>query len=392
MKIIKILVVQQTQAVWHKAGCSPAESPVGLSSVRTRANICVPPPCAKPLPVSCNRTNQAYNMKLKLINLIFVTLFPNLIFGQFYPKYEEYKHFSVLKKNDTINYHIYSTKNTKEAEGIILFIQGSGAEPLFKIKKINDYVTIQSQVPFNLDKIPENFAFVVVSKKCLPFSTENDNFGVPNCFYENESLDYRVWQYNEVIKQILKKHIKNPKKVIVIGHSEGTDVVAKLGTVNKKITHIGFWSGGGITQYYDFALFIRKEVSEGKIDEQSAKQKTDSLLTKIKEIETESNSISKKWLGNTYKRWNHFSEPSINNLLKINIPIFVAFGAKDVSVPLESALLIPIEFIRHKKDNLTFKIYPDYDHSFNKVPTNENEDWKSNWMDVFDEFIEWTNK
>jgi len=180
--------------------------------------------------------------------------------------------------------------------------------------------------------------------------------------------------------------------VIVIGHSEGADVVAKLGTVNKKITHIGFWSGGGITQYYDFALFIRKEVSEGKIDEQIAQQKLNSLLTKIKEIETEPNSISKKWLGNTYKRWNHFSEPSINNLLKINIPIFVAFGAKDTSVPLESALLIPIEFIRHKKDNLTFKIYPDYDHSFNKVPTNENEDWKSNWMDVFDEFIEWTNK
>jgi hypothetical protein len=195
-------------------------------------------------------------MKLKLINLIFVTLFSNLIFGQSYPKYEEYKHFSVKEKNDTINYHIYSAENTKEAEGIILYIQGSGAEPFFKIKRTNDHETIRSQIPFNLDKIPENFAFVVVSKKCIPFSTENDNFEVPNCFYENESLDYRVWQYNEVIKQ----------------------------------------------------------------------------------------------------------------------------------------LLIPIEFIRHKKDNLTFKIYPDYDHSFNKVPTNENEDWKSNWMDVFDEFIEWTNK
>lgn len=330
-------------------------------------------------------------MKLKLINLILSVLLSNSLLGQVYPKHEEYKHFSISKKNDTINYHIYSQKDLKETDGIILFIQGSGAEPLFKITKENGFKTIKSKVPFNLDKIPENFAFVVVSKKCLPFSTENKDFKVPTCFYENESLNYRVWQYNEVIIHILKHHIKNPKKIIAIGHSEGSDVAAKLGTLNKKITHIGFWSGSGATQYYDFALFIRREVSEGKIDERTAKQRIDSLFMQIKEIEAESNSISKNWLGNTYQRWSHFSEPSIDNLLKIDIPIFAAFGAKDVSVPLESAMLIPVEFIRHKKENLTFKVYLDYDHSFNKVPKNENEDWESHWMDVFDEFMDWTN-
>lgn len=331
-------------------------------------------------------------MKLKLISLILTVLFSNSLPGQVYPKHEEYRHFSICKKNDTINYHIYSQKDLKESDGIILFIQGSGADPLFKITKEDGFKSIKSRVPFNLDKIPENFAFVIVSKKCLPFSTENENFKAPKYFYENESLNYRVWQYNEVINRILKNQIKNPKKIIAVGHSEGSDVVAKLGTVNKKITHIGFWSGGGTTQYYDFALFIRKEVSEGKIDEKTAKQQMDSLFIQIKKIENEPDSISKNWLGNTYQRWSHFSEPPIANLLKIDIPIFAAFGAKDLSVPLESALLIPIEFIRHKKENLTFRVYPDYDHSFNKVPTNENENWESHWMDVFDEFIDWTNK
>jgi len=32
------------QAVWRKAGCLPAENPVGLSSVHARANICEPRP------------------------------------------------------------------------------------------------------------------------------------------------------------------------------------------------------------------------------------------------------------------------------------------------------------------------------------------------------------
>ena len=330
-------------------------------------------------------------MKLKLINLTVLLFLSTLTFGQFHPKYDEYKHFSIHKKGDTINYHIYSPRDLKETEGIILFIQGSGGQPLFKIIKENGSETIQSQVPFNPDKIPDSYAFVVVSKKCLPFSTDGKNFETPQCYYENEGLDYRVWQYNEVLNQVVKKQIKTPKKVIVIGHSEGTDVAAKLGTINKNITHLGFWAGGGHTQYYDFALFIRKALSEGKIDEETAIQQMDSLLAQINNIETDPNSTSKYWLGNTYRRWSHFSEPPVENLLKINIPVFVAFGANDVSVPVESALIIPIEFARLKKNNLTFRLYPDYDHSFNSAPTNENVNWESHWMDVFDEFMEWTN-
>ena len=53
-------------------------------------------------------------------------------------------------------------------------------------------------------------------------------------FYENEGLDYRVWQGDKVINNITKQLIKNPTKVVIIGHSEGSDVVAKLGHKNIK--------------------------------------------------------------------------------------------------------------------------------------------------------------
>ena len=111
---------------------------------------------------------------------------------------------------------------------------------------------LYNSIPFDLDRIPLNLAFVLISKKGIPSIVNSESFKASRTYYENESLDYRVWQGNTVINHILKKQIKQPKKVIVIGHSEGSDVVAKLGTINKKITHIGFWSGGGNTQYYDF--------------------------------------------------------------------------------------------------------------------------------------------
>ncbi len=54
--------------------------------------------------------------------------------------------------------------------------------------------------------------------------------------------------------------------------------------------------------------------------------------------------------------------------------------------------IVPIEFIRHKKDNLVFKIYPDYNHSFAIPPHNNNEKGKQCFMDVFEEFVKFVEQ
>ncbi|WP_103864907.1 dienelactone hydrolase family protein [Aquimarina sp. I32.4] len=104
------------------------------------------------------------------------------------------------------------------------------------------------------------------------------------------------------------------------------------------------------------------------------------------------NATDKFWEGknNSYNRWSHFSEPPIDNLLQINKPIFVAIGTKDQAVPIESTYLIPIEFIRHKKNNLTFKTYLNLDHGFGKELKNGK--FEEHWNDIFKDFLEWVNK
>ena len=338
-------------------------------------------------------------------NILFL-LFPLFLFGQYDPKENEYEHYKIIENKDTINYHVYNHKNINELSGFILYFQGSGPRPLLQIvtkidtittnengiakNKISKSKMLYSSIPFDLDKIPQNLAFVLISKKGIPFIVNSEKFKAGKAYYENESLDYRVWQGNKVINDLVSKIKGKKNKVIVIGHSEGSDVVAKLGTINKKITHIGFWSGGGNTQYYDFALFARKEVQKGNLTETQCKQKLDSLFTKMKEIQKNENSITDFWEENSYKRWSKYSEPSIDNLLKIKIPIFVATCGKDESVPIESAYLIPIEFIRNKKNNLTFKVYPEYDHSF--MIWNKDKEPEFHWMEVFEEFMAWTNQ
>jgi esterase/lipase len=337
--------------------------------------------------------------------LLFLLL-PLSSFGQFDPMEDEYKHYEIFTENDTINYHIHIDKASKEITGFILFFQGSGPQPLFQIStkmdtlktNVNDIVRnkdIQerapySSAPFDLGRIPLNLAFVLISKKGIPLIVNSEKFKVPRTYYENESLDYRVWQGNTVINHIIQQQIKKREKVIIIGYSEGSDVVAKLGTINKEITHIGFWSGGGNARYYDFALSIRKEVQKGKLTESQGKSKIDFLLSKLKEIQKNKNSTVGFWQDNGYHKWSKYSEHPIYNLLKITIPIFVTVCGKDESVPIESAYLIPIEFTRKKKENLTFKVYPDYDSSF--MASCQNEEMEHHWMDVFQEFIKWTDE
>jgi len=325
-----------------------------------------------------------------IISVIFSLFFFVQTNGQCDKDLNMYKHFQIETKTDTINYHIYSKKPLDSISQVLIFIQGSGAFPMFKIDHDKNGMTMVSTVPFDLQTIPKEYAFVLVSKRGIPFCTKlSEEFTPPKTYYEHEGLENRAKRINIVINSILKNKFKNTKRIVVLGHSEGSDVVAKLGTLNNKITHYGYWSGGGNSQFYDFIIFVRKDIISDKITEEQGLQKIDSLFNKFNEIIQKPNSINDFWEDNTYRRWNTFSEPAIENLLKITAPIFVAIGAKDQAVPVESTYLIPIEFIRHNKTNLKFKVYPELDHGFEKEL--ENGEFEDKWNSVFLDFLEWVN-
>lgn len=302
-----------------------------------------------------------------------------------------YQHHTIYLQNDTINYHTYK-KGTTAINTVLIYVQGSSARPLYQVKKEKGKLWMSTTIPFDFNLLPENYMFLVISKKGLPFKWDsNKKFKVPNTYFEHQTLTYRTHQVDEVIKDLLKKTNYSFDKIIALGHSEGSDVVAKLGTINNDITHFGYWSGGGNTQLIDFVTFIRKDADAGKMTEKEATEAIESLFVRFKDIVENPNDISKFWSGktNSYKRWSSFSEPPVESLLKINKPIFAAIGSKDQSVAIESAYLIPVEFIRNKKENLTFKVYPNLDHSFAEKLADGS--YKSYWNAVFKDFLTWVN-
>jgi hypothetical protein len=65
--------------------------------------------------------------------LIILTTVPTIAFGQFDPKTEEYQHKNIIKNNDTIHYHYYAKGSLADKKKILLFFQGSGPFPLFRV-------------------------------------------------------------------------------------------------------------------------------------------------------------------------------------------------------------------------------------------------------------------
>ncbi len=329
---------------------------------------------------------------MRLLTTLLLLSICSISFAQRTKIIKAFKHHSVILKNDTINYHTYSKKSIDSTKNILLYIQGSKARSLYQTMEEDGKTYVGTVIPLDFKLLPDDYLLVVISKKGFPFRTDMDKeFPVPKEYYENQTLAYRASQADLVINDLIENHKNQFKKIIALGHSEGSDVVAKLGTINQKVTHFGYWSGGGNTQFIDFVTFIRKDVDKGNLTEEHAALKIDSLFTDLKNIMANPNATDKFWQGdnNSYKRWSGFSEPPIENLLQIEKPIFAAIGTKDQAVALESAYLIPIEFIRHQKDNLTFKTYPNLDHLFGKEIGNGK--FEEHFNDVFQDFMNWVN-
>ncbi|MFY0608304.1 MAG: hypothetical protein JXR10_16420 [Cyclobacteriaceae bacterium] len=319
---------------------------------------------------------------MKKYLFIFFGLITITCFSQLKPTEKGFESYRIETNEDTINFYIFNPEKVIKKH-LFIHIAGSYPAPLW-IETNPCCVTLD---PFNYDLIPTDYAYVVISKHGFPFSDKKD-FEVPTYYWKKNTLDFRVERVNRVIRYI-QEHLFSPQEIVVVGTSQGTDVAAKLATINKDITKIGFWAGGGLPQLMEFVMFARKEAISGKITEHEATQRIDSLLLQFEKM-FDNPSPDEMWDGNSFLSYVSFSEPPVDHLLKLDIPIYVAIGTKDQNVAVENALIIPIQFIRYRKKNLTFRQFSNYDHGFVEILDSGEE------IDRFDEvtqdFIKWILK
>lgn len=300
-----------------------------------------------------------------------------------------FKEYSILTENETIYYYVHQKENSKPNK-VVIYLQGTTPipEPFFEVEETENGNKYFQYFSSDYNLLDKEYIYVIIS---LPGTPAVKGYGTLDLEKYNSlnSLDYRVFAADTVINHIAE-YLFEPEKIIVYGHSEGAFVAPKLATVNERITHLGVWGGSALPDFFDFILFDRKANLRGEQSDSLTQKNINQTIElfqivakdSLNTVPSNKNEITEY----TNKRWWSYSEPTINHLVKIDIPIYVQLGTEDESSPIESNYLIPLEFARLGKTNLTFNVCVGCNHGFKNVNTG-----KDNWSDIFRKFIEWSN-
>jgi len=242
---------------------------------------------------------------------------------------------TIYTPKDTVWFYIHKSENRMPTK-LVLYLQGTSPDPLFTVESDNGVYTTYRWFPGDYKLLDDSYCYAIISKTGIPSISYGETIDYSR-YHENNSLENRVDRADLVIKYITKRLMRDVDKVIVYGHSEGAPVAAKLGTVNKQITHLGFWAGNALPDYFDFLLENSKANWARQTSDSVAFKNVEEILSSFKEIVKNKRDARAKGKDDySAKRWWSYAEPPINNLLKLDIPIFVQVAGKDESAPIES--------------------------------------------------------
>lgn len=285
-----------------------------------------------------------------------------------------------------ISYYLH--QSAERPRHLVLFIQGTDPFPLFFHQPTATGPRFSKVFSDDYQRLADDYAYAVVAKPALSGIRQWNQFDVPQAYQDANYRQRRVSDLSEVIAHIQGHSLSEGGKIIVYGHSEGAQIAASLARSNSQITHLGFWSGNVLNNFYEFALFERLAALRGEQSDAQAHENILGLLDWYRSVLAAPESTDLDDWGYTNRRWASYRHAPIEDLLTLDIPIYAQFASEDQSTPIETAYLLPVQFLSSNKSNLSFHVCIGCDHSYRQVVDGVE---RNHWPDIFDDFIAWTD-
>lgn len=307
--------------------------------------------------------------------------------------------FNIINNRDTIQF-LKVNKDINTKKPVIVFCQGSLPIPLVfdfgggkrSITGINN---------FDYQKIAEKYHIIIISPPSIPLIVHEDNLNSQYAYVTNRSdehsypKDYNLNNYlekyiergNSVIEFLISQDWVNKENILIVGHSQGARVAVKIASQNKNISALGFLSGNPLGRVDQFIRQSRLLEQKGEITEEKAQENINNIYKWWEWANANIDKPSERG-EDSPRNIVSFSTPTINDLINIKIPVFVAYGTKDIVASYCD--LLPIDFVRAEKKNYKVKPYIGLDHNYMEVdslgkPIVE----KCYWDTVMTDFIDW---
>jgi hypothetical protein len=314
-------------------------------------------------------------------------------FGQKTPSDFGYTHLTYNYKGDKVDILVKSKKGEENNRKPLFFwCQGSLPQPLIKIDENGAYGVF----PFNPDSLSIKYHLVVVGKPYIPLIYETKNLS-NNFMYldsttgkftkeysERNLLDYYVNRNIEIIKYLRKQNWVSNEELVVAGHSEGSTIAAKMAYKSSIITSLIYSGGNPMGRIMSMILQNRAVESD-----------TDSTRYTNQEFEYWQYVVNNKFSmdysqGDTPKATYGFSDPPIEYIEKLKIPILISYGTKDYCSPFNDYM--HIDFIRKGKLNVQFLTYIGTEHNYFPLTYDNRPNYDIfNWDRVANDWLKWLN-
>ena len=308
---------------------------------------------------------------------------------------------SVYKINDPklkeIEFCVFK-KNIDKKKPLLLFLGGSGLEPTFKFNSSDKQVYYTGFSGFA--KYQENYHIVFINKAGIPLydtvKSSNERYKASEFAKENNTMDWRAESASKAIDYLLKVIKIDTSNIIVVGHSQGGQVAPKVAILNKKVKKIVMMASNSLDHIYDRILLARQQALNNQMTYEDAQYVVDSLLKVQKEIYNSPNDTKNQFWGQPFNKWYSYSkETPLENMLKLNIPILLIASGRDIEGSyIANTDYAALEFIRKRKNNLTYKVYPNYDHIYGETTRKYGDEiglgFKSN--KVIEDVFKWIEK
>jgi len=279
---------------------------------------------------------------------------------------------------------------------MILYLEGSGNFPLLYS---DNKGRVGTAVTLNINKYKKTHHVVLISKPGIPFrdslsyTPSGRRYYPRNQSYTSRySLDWRSRSASLVIDFVLQELSVDKRQVVVMGHSEGSQVAPAVAAINDNVTHVVAMMGNALNHLYDFLIEQRVNVLRNEISPEEGQRVVDSLFAEYEKIYADPQSISKSWYGETYYKWSSFTTKNpLDHMLSLDIPILYLAGGMDAHTIINMDFA-RLEFMRAGKTNLTYKVYPGYDHYFQETIEDNGQLSRIDHIDeVHDDAMRWVS-
>lgn len=295
-----------------------------------------------------------------------------------------YLRYELNIKEDTVNFYLSTTSNRSDLP-LVAFVQGSGTNSLF-IKGESGKIFPQYGHVTWVDAAQENYRILIVEKPGIKFLQTGQSLSFDSRF----SLESFSTVIVDAINYVLQNERIDTNKVLIVGHSEGGIVAARVTNIMPdRISNVAIMAGEGPPQLYslyklaeDGTFFNSKEHSMP-----TSEMRLRYLKDNWDDILSDPRSTEKKFWGFTYLRWSSMLRTSvIDELAPYHGKILFIQGTNDKAVHPESAIVAYTSLLAKGK-RVELQLIESADHSFNIIDKPNTDGWKVVLERVLDWFM-----